>query len=123
MITTDDKGQKYSKTPFEGYTMSGKVMITTNDGDEFAIDIYTTNTNKDEVVDLLMTRKSDKVTTLKILNWSTKDEDDRTNKLISDMLDDFTEVCTPFKCKHCSNPLCDAQRFNNVCFECGKQPI
>jgi hypothetical protein len=26
-------------------------------------------------------------------------------------------------CKHCDNKLCDAQRFNNVCFKCGKKPI
>jgi hypothetical protein len=26
-------------------------------------------------------------------------------------------------CRHCDNKLCDAQRFNNVCFECGKKPV
>jgi hypothetical protein len=26
-------------------------------------------------------------------------------------------------CKHCDNKMCDAQRFNNSCFKCGKKPI
>ena len=26
-------------------------------------------------------------------------------------------------CKYCDNKLCDAQRFNNSCFNCGKKPI
>lgn len=25
-------------------------------------------------------------------------------------------------CQHCGNELCDAQKFNNQCFSCGKQP-
>ena len=25
-------------------------------------------------------------------------------------------------CQYCENRLCDAQKFNNQCFSCGKQP-
>jgi len=26
-------------------------------------------------------------------------------------------------CQHCGNTLCDAQKFNSTCFNCGKTPL
>ena len=34
----------------------------------------------------------------------------------------LTDVVKSY-CKHCNNELCDSQKFNNTCFNCGKKPI
>jgi hypothetical protein len=34
----------------------------------------------------------------------------------------LTDVVKPF-CKYCNNELCDSQKFNSTCFNCGKKPI
>jgi predicted methyltransferase len=34
----------------------------------------------------------------------------------------LTDVVKSF-CKYCNNELCDSQKFNSTCFNCGKKPI
>lgn len=76
---------KYSRESFPEYKFRAKVRIKTNDEDEHFIDIYTTDSNKKRVNDVLMNRKSDKVRTLNIINWCTKEQDDLNTEFINSL--------------------------------------
>ena len=81
-------GLKYSKEKFEGYKYRAKVRIKTVE-DEHFIDIYTTDKYKERVEDVLLDRRSDAVTSLRIFHWCTKEEDDAASKLINEWLDEI----------------------------------
>lgn len=53
-------GLKYSRNEFDGYTNRAKVVIKTIT-DEYNLDIYTTNTSKQSVENVLLDRKSSDV--------------------------------------------------------------
>lgn len=87
MKTLELNGHKYSKTSFSDYKFRAKVLIKTNDDLEpVHMDIYTTDDNQESVIDVLLDRKSDKVTSIEITYWCTRAEDDFASEIIDDWL-------------------------------------
>lgn len=78
-------GQKYSRKPFEGYSFSCKVRLRTV-SEEYFIDLYTTDPYMLSVENVLIERRSDKIVSIALLYWSTKEQDDTSNELIEEML-------------------------------------
>lgn len=78
-------GLKYSRDEFPNYKIRCKVKIKTVD-EEFLIDVYTTDTDKNSVEGVLLDRKSDKVFSLTIIDWKTKEQDDAMGRFLDEML-------------------------------------
>lgn len=53
---------------------------------EHFLDIYTTDTNKESVENVLLDRKADAVTSLSILNWETRAQGEAMSELIEAFL-------------------------------------
>lgn len=89
-------GLKYSRNEFDGYTNRAKVVIKTTT-DEHNLDIYTTDTSKKSVENVLLDRKSDDVFSLRIIHWTTKEQDDLDAKFIDEFFkkDETTTSETP----------------------------
>lgn len=78
-------GKKYSKQQFENYKNRAKVKISTNDGDYDNLDIYTTDENKESVLSVLKSRITEKVQSIEIFHWCTKEQDDANAELINEL--------------------------------------
>jgi len=78
-------GLMYSRDSFENYRFRAKVMIETSN-DTFFLDVYTTDTNRENVEKVLLDRKSIIVKSLAIIYWSSKEQDDATTEFINDTL-------------------------------------
>lgn len=76
-------GFKYSKVPFEGYTHLARVRLTTVQN-EHHMHIYTTDPYKESVQDMCIDRKSNEVTSLSVVSWSTKEDNDNLTKFMLD---------------------------------------
>ena len=72
---------------FEEYEFRAKVLIKTIDG-EHHLDVYTTDDNKESVEDVLLDRKTDKVTSLQIMYWTTRANDDASAEMIEEWLNE-----------------------------------
>ena len=81
------KGHKYSRESFAEYKFRAKVLIKTPE-DEHHMDVYTTDDNKENVEDVLLDRKTDKVTSLQITYWCTREEDDASAAMIEEWLNE-----------------------------------
>lgn len=79
-------GHKYSKDSFEDYKFRAKIRIANTVNEEIQIDIYTTDDNEESVEDVLLDRKSDKVTSLQIIYWTTREQDDASAEMIEEWL-------------------------------------
>jgi hypothetical protein len=79
-------GYKYSKDSFTGYGFRAKIRIATTINEEFVFDIYTDDHNMIRLENVLLDRKSDKVTSLQIVNWTTKEQDDASGEMIDEWL-------------------------------------
>jgi hypothetical protein len=56
-------------------------------------------------------------TPISVLRYITELEKEIESKQLT-----LTDVVKSF-CKYCNNELCDSQKFNSTCFNCGKKPI
>lgn len=79
-------GFKYSRESFEEYKYRAKVEII-KDGETHNFDIYTDNTNKNITFTHLLSFINAKVLHIKIINWSSKENDDADSKLIDETMD------------------------------------
>ena len=89
-------GYKYSKDSFADYKYRAKVNIKFVElvkgdikCDEMNLDIYTTCPHKEVVEDVLLDRKTDKVTSLQIIYWCSREDDDRAAEFIEETLKDL----------------------------------
>lgn len=80
-------GLEYSRNQFEDYKIRCKVELI-KDREKYILDIYTTDTNKESVENVLLDRRQDGVTSLTIFHWATKEEDDATSKFLDEILKD-----------------------------------
>lgn len=78
-------GKRYSKKYFVDYEYRVKIKINLIDGSYSNIDIYTTDNNKDSIHNVLINRATEKVKSIEILSFHTREEDD----LISEMLNEL----------------------------------
>ena len=90
-MTTTYKGFKYSLKPFEGYTHRHKVQITkfTYFNGPYSTDIYTDNSDKEEVLRTL--NKSEFVgwnpgAVLTIVHTATRQEDEADSEFLDEFL-------------------------------------
>lgn len=84
-------GFTYSKEPFEGWKFKAKVellFLDTNVNNK-TLDIYTNCENKYEAESSINLLSKYNTVTLKIVNWSSKEEDEWTTKFIEETLKDF----------------------------------
>lgn len=65
--------------------------------------------NKGDITD------QDKIDWFKYINFAGTPQDQEHFDLLDKTNDDF--------CNYCKNVLCDSQKFNNSCFNCGKKPL
>lgn len=79
-------GHKYSKDSFEDYKFRAKIRIANTVNEEIQIDIYTTDGDEKSVENVLLDRKSDKVTSLQIIYWTTREQDDWSAEMIEEWL-------------------------------------
>jgi len=79
-------GFLYSKKEFLDYKFRAKVEFKTKGG-EHNMDIYTTATDKETVLGFISAKKTDKVTSFKIVNWVSKEVDDLTAEFLNEILD------------------------------------
>jgi hypothetical protein len=87
-----ESGEKYSRGSFEDYHRRAQVIIETNDGEEHQLDIYTTNTERSEVEAFLKSRASNKVVSLMISYWTTRQSDDANSKFIDIWLNEGLNI-------------------------------
>ena len=79
------RGNKYSRSSFDGYLFRVKVLFITTDG-EHQLDIYTTDPIQNSVETVLRDRKKEHVKSIKIFHWSTKQQDDNATEMINELL-------------------------------------
>ena len=86
-------GKKYSKESFDGYTHRAQVRIhymeKNDEGfavEETSMDIYTDDGDKKSVENVLLDRRREKVTSLQIRYWTTKEQDDACAEMINEWL-------------------------------------
>jgi len=83
-------GYKYSREKFEGYAHRVKfefeVFGQTHTSN---MDIYTDNPYRQNVLEIINARKSDKVLSISLANWTTKEQDESTAKFIDETLKDL----------------------------------
>ena len=84
-------GFTYSKTPFERWKFRAKVEILFMDLslDNRTLDIYTNCENKYEAESSIGLLSKLNTVTLKIINWSSKEQDEWTSKFIEETLKDW----------------------------------
>lgn len=92
------EGKKYSREPFDDYAYRARLTLEITEvknhkvvKTETNIDIYTTNANSQHLYDVLWKRCSDNVTGLKISWWTSREQDERTNKFIKELLKEDNE--------------------------------
>lgn len=78
-------GERYCRIEFKGYKYRAKVSIQTTDS-EHSLDIYTTNPDQYDVEQFLMTRASTEVTSINVIHWATKEQDDLEAEFIDEYL-------------------------------------
>lgn len=83
-------GFKYSRVMFEGYKHRAIITLRANDEDH-KFEFFTTNENKNSTFnDLLGFIK--KGSNIKMVNWTSKEDDDRQSELIEETLNDFDSM-------------------------------
>ena len=79
------KGSKYSLDSFDEYKIRATIRIHTTKSIH-RVDIYTTDTNRDNVENVLIERRSENTMSVQIVGWVTREQDDSTAELIDEML-------------------------------------
>lgn len=78
-------GLKYSRHYFDDYKCRAQVAIKIGEVTH-NLDIYTTDTNRANVQMVLFSRKSKDATSLVIINWTTREQDDIQSKFLDEFL-------------------------------------
>lgn len=81
-------GLKYSKSNFGDYKLRCILELDTIDSEfNHRMNIYTTDTDKENIGKVLFERvNKEKVNSVKIIHWATKEQDDISSKFIDDWL-------------------------------------
>ncbi len=79
------KDEKYSLSPFDEYKTRVSVEYTGTLGKAIKVDVYTTRENKEMVLEELNQKTNHVYEDLEIVNWATKEDDDRDAKMIKEM--------------------------------------
>jgi hypothetical protein len=80
-------GYQYSRTEFEGYKFRAKFEFgLQGENHKTNVDIYTTNPDKWEVTGIIASKATKKVTSVTLVNFSTKEQDDKAAELINETL-------------------------------------
>ena len=86
-------GKKYSKESFDDYTHRAQVRIHYMEKNEMGftveettMDIYTNDGDKKSVENVLLDRRLEKVTSLQIRYWTTREQDDACAEMINEWL-------------------------------------
>jgi len=74
-------GLKYSRETFEDYKYRA-IAILEKEGEEHRLDIYTTDTDKETLIEVLKTTAKKGVKFIKLDHWCTKEQDDRDSEFI-----------------------------------------
>ena len=83
-------GHKYSKTEFEGYTHRAKYQIDVyNQEFQTNIDIYTDNPCRVSTTNFIISKTTDKVEMIELIDWTTKEQDESTAQFIKETLKDW----------------------------------
>ena len=78
-------GLKYSRQRFDNYKYRA-IAIFYIDNNIHRLDIYTTDTDKYNLIDVLVGRTKIGVSFVRIDHWVTKEQDDMQGKLLDDFL-------------------------------------
>lgn len=82
---------KYSREAFEGYKY--RAIIEATLFDQYwtdKIDIYTTNSNKSEIEEVINSIKNkNKVSSIKLIHFTTKEQDEASSKFLEEFLKDI----------------------------------
>lgn len=78
---------KYSKEQFEGHTHRFKVRFSVDDDfrNDTCMDIYSDSESKENLIDFINEKKTDKVISFVIEYISTKEQDDATSKFLENI--------------------------------------
>lgn len=80
-------GYKYSRKEFEGYTHRAKYQIDVySQKFQSNVDIYTDNPCRVSTTNLIISKTTDIVEMVELINWTTKEQDDRATQLIEETL-------------------------------------
>lgn len=93
----EKEGYRYSLKPFDGYLFRAKFVLEMQDGkQEHNTDVYTDNTDRDDVEYILMSAMLNKYDSKDIfmvvsgvVHWSLKEQDEVTRKFIEETLKDW----------------------------------
>ena len=77
----------YSRKEFAGYSTRVILNVCDIDGDNFIMNVYTTRTDKESILDDIKTSISDRVSSIEIEHMATRRQDE----LDTEMLRDFLE--------------------------------
>ncbi len=84
------KGNKYSRESFEDYKFRASFEFTVKEQYfPSKIDIYTTDTDRNSVYEVVYARKTDKVIDIKLVDWASKEYDEHTSKFLEETLKDI----------------------------------
>ena len=86
MKQTVINGHTYSKGSFDEYKMRTIVEIVTVDGEDHRLDVYTTNTDKEDIKVVVDSMKKEMVYSMNFVHFATKEQDDLSTKFINEWL-------------------------------------
>lgn len=78
----------YSKKEFEGYRFRAAFRLKVSEDwrEDTTINIYTDNSNREEVNNVIVSKTTDKVVDCTLENWATKEQDELATELIEETL-------------------------------------
>ena len=84
-------GQTYDEKSFDDYHWRVKIELETegNMGLKYNVDIYTTETDKTKIEEVLRNRVVSNVVKFEIVHWATKEQDDLTSEFVNETLEDL----------------------------------
>lgn len=86
MEVLEQNEHKYSRKKFEGYKFRAKFEFDVKDQLYTSnIDIYTTDEDKSRVHKTIADKTTDKVFSLNIIHWTTKEQDDLISELLTEI--------------------------------------
>ncbi len=84
-------GYKYSREQFEGYTHRAIFILSVNAhwNNDKSINIYTDNSNREEVYNVINSRVVEEVISCTLEHWTTKEQDELTSQFLEETLKDL----------------------------------
>lgn len=77
---------KYSRTKFEGFTHRFMIQLEVGEPDFSTLTLYSNSDSYQELEDFINKKKTDKVISFKIFHRASKEQDEKTSKLIDETL-------------------------------------